>query len=51
LIKPITKKEPFTVDIVKAVIEDAMKYGSLASIQLATMYAMAFAGFKVHVLY
>jgi len=45
LAKPITKKEPFTVDMVKSVIEDAMKDGSLASIRLATMCAMAFAGF------
>ena len=45
LAKPIVKKEPFTVDMVKAVIDDAMKDGSLSSIRLATMCAMAFAGF------
>jgi len=44
LAKPIIKKEPFTADMVKSVIEDAMKDGSLSSIHLATMCAMAFAG-------
>ena len=45
LAKLIIKKEPFTVDIVKVVVEDAKKDGSLASIWLVTMCAMAFAGF------
>ena len=45
LAKPIIKKEPFTADMVKSFIEDAKKDGSLSNIRLATMCAMAFAGF------
>jgi len=46
LAKTITKKEPFTVDMVKVVIDDAMKDGSLASTQQAIICAMAFPGYS-----
>ena len=45
LAKPMTKKEPVTVDILKAIVKDTDKSGSLTDPWLATACLLAFSGF------
>jgi len=45
LAKQVVKKEPVTVDILKAVIQDARSSGQLSNLRLATVCLIAFAGF------
>ena len=45
LAKPTIKKAPFTADMLKNIADDALRWGSLASIRLAAMCLIGFAGF------
>ena len=45
LAKPIVKKEPATVEMLEAIVEDAEKSGSLSDLQLATACLLGFSGF------
>ena len=45
LAKPVSKKSPFTVDMLRAIVTDAKKRNTLTSIRLATICLLAFAGF------
>lgn len=45
LAKPVNKKEPFTSDMLRSIVEDALEDGSLTSIRLATICVIAYAGF------
>ena len=45
LVKPINKKEPFTADMLKYIVEDSLEDGSLASIRLATICVITYADF------
>ena len=39
LAKPVKKKEPFTVKMLKAIASDAIEGGSLADLRLAALFA------------
>jgi len=41
----VVKKEPMTVDMIKAVVLDAERTGSLSDMQLATACVLSYAGF------
>ena len=43
--KPVKKKEPFTVEMLKAIADDAIQTDSLADTRLAAACLLAFAGF------
>ena len=43
--KPVKKKEPFTVEMLKAIADDAIQTDSLVDIRLAAACLLAFAGF------
>ena len=45
LAKPTAKKAPFTAEMLKSITENALAVNSLASIRLATMCLIGFAGF------
>ena len=45
LAKPVTKKNPMTVDILTDIVEDAEKNPTLSNIRLATACLLAYAGF------
>ena len=45
LAKPIVKKEPVTVEMLEAVVQDARSSGHLSDLRLATACLMGFAGF------
>ena len=45
LAKPIVKKEPVTVKMLEAVVQDARSSGRLSDLRLATACLMGFAGF------
>ena len=45
LAKPVNKKSPFRVEMLKAIIQDARKNDTLASIRLALVCLISFAGF------
>ena len=45
LAKPVVKKEPVTVDMLKAIFKDADKSSTLMDLQLATTCLLAFPGF------
>lgn len=45
LAKPVTKKRPVSVELLRNIVEDATKSDSLADIRLATACLLSFAGF------
>lgn len=45
LAKPANKKLAFTVEILRAIVQDAKKSDTLARIQLASLCLLSFAGF------
>jgi len=45
LAKPVVKKEPATVEMLEAIVDDAEKSGSLSDLRLATACLLDFAGF------
>jgi len=45
LAKPVTKKEPITVDMLEAIISDAERSGRLTDLRLATVCLLGFSGF------
>ena len=45
LAKPIVKKEPVTVEMLEAIVQDARSSGRLFDLRLATACLMGFAGF------
>jgi len=45
LAKPVNKKSAFTVEMLKAIVQDAKKSDTLASIRLAAACLLSFAGF------
>ena len=45
LAKPIQKKEPITVEMLQAMVEDVDRDGTLANLRLTTACLLAFAGF------
>ena len=45
LAKPVVNKEPMTVDMIKAVVLDAERTGSLSDMRLATACVLGYAGF------
>ena len=45
LSKPVQKKEPITTDMLKAMVQDTLKEGTLASVRLTAACLLAFAGF------
>ena len=45
LAKPIVKKEPITVEMLEAIVQDARSSGCLFDLRLATACLMSFAGF------
>ena len=45
LAKPVIKKSAFTVEMLKAIVQDAEKSDTLASIRLASVCLLSFAGF------
>ena len=45
LAKPVTKKEPITLDMLEAMVKDAEKSGSLSDLRLATACSLGFAVF------
>ena len=45
LAKPTIKKEPITVQMLQAIVEDAQKSGSLSDLRLGTACLLGFAGF------
>ena len=45
LAMPVHKKSPMTVEILKVIVEDTKRNGSLANIRLAFSCLLAFAGF------
>ena len=45
LAKPVNKKLPFTVDMLKAIVQDAKESDTLANIGLASACLLSFAGF------
>ena len=44
LAKPVSKKEPITVDILKAMVTDTNKHPTLSNVRLTTACLLAFAG-------
>ena len=45
LSKPVQKKEPITTDMLKEMVQDTLKEGTLSSVRLIAPYLLAFAGF------
>ena len=45
LAKPVCKKSPFTVEMLQAIVRDAKKTNTLASLRLAAICLISFAGF------
>ena len=45
LVKPISKKEPMTVDILRAMVEDMNGNPTLSNVRLTTACLLAFEGF------
>lgn len=45
LVKPVVKKEPITLEILGAMVDDADKSGSLSDLRLVTACLLSFAGF------
>ena len=45
LAKPVVKKEPATVEMLEAIVEDAERSGSLSDLRLATACLLGFSGF------
>ena len=45
LAKPVVKKEPITLEMLKAMVDDANKSGSLSDLRLVTACLLGFAGF------
>ena len=45
LAKPVVKKEPMTIEMIKAVVKDAEQSGSLSDLRLATACVLAYAAF------
>ena len=45
LTKPVTKKEPITVEMLDAIVQDAERSGSLSDLRLATACLLGFAAF------
>ena len=45
LAKPVTKKEPITVEMLDAIVQDAERSGSLSDLRLATACLLGFAAF------
>ena len=45
LTKPVKKKEPVTVEMLKAIVDDAERSGSLSDLRLATACLLSFSGF------
>ena len=45
LAKPIEKKEPITVDMLRAMVQDAKEHDTLSNVRLTTACLLAFAGF------
>ena len=45
LARPVTKKEPVTVEILEAIVKDAEQSGSLSDLRLATACLLSFPGF------
>jgi len=45
LAKPVVKKEPMTVKMLEAIVEDAERSGSLSDLRLATACLLGFSGF------
>ena len=47
LAKPVTKKEPVSIEILGAIVEDAERSGSLSDLRLATACLLSFLAFCV----
>ena len=45
LARPVVKKEPATVEMLEAIVDDADKSGSLSDLRLATACLLGFSGF------
>jgi len=45
LARPVVKKEPATVEMLEAIVNDADKSGSLSDLRLATVCLLGFSGF------
>jgi len=45
LARPVVKKEPATVEMLEAIVDDGEKSGSLSDLRLATASLLGFAGF------
>jgi len=45
LAEPVVKKEPVTIEMLEAVVQDANSSGRLSDLRLATAYLLGFAGF------
>ena len=45
LAKPVTKKEPVSIEMLGAIVEDAERSGSLSDLRLATACLLSFSGF------
>ena len=45
LAKPVTKKEPITLDILKALVADTNKHPTLSNVTLTAACLLAFSGF------
>ena len=45
LAKPVTKKEPITVDMLKAMVKDTNEHPTLSNVRLTAACTLAFAGF------
>ena len=43
--RPVVKKEPATVEMLEAIVDNAEKSGSLSDLRLATASLLGFAGF------
>ena len=45
LVKPVIKKEPITVEMLDAIVQDSARSGSLSDLRLATACLLGFSGF------
>ena len=45
LAKPVKKKEPVTIEMLEAIVDDAERSGSLSDLRLATACLLGFSGF------
>ena len=45
LVKPVVKKEPVSVGMLEAIVQDVVESGSLSDLRLATACLVSFSGF------